>query len=638
MPTELSYTVKISGPDDGDDVRFRFQGSDERDKKCQLGIVMDDLPVYFEHAYYQLEIRLSNDRPAETTTVGDYQAVLVYEADRTALIPEECGFDLLRSGDDPLAGDLSLLWEDVPDWIEPESESGYVTLKLTYDHRNTIAESHLTPKDVDRKLGRLDRTTPGVRNDWRTSGTNLQSISFDNGSLFATGAERDVLAIDPDTGSRIWRQEQGKGHVHAKGSVVAVGGSSRVDVFDGAAGKHRWSFEPDEWMTDPPALYVPGETAATTAVEEPLVVFGTKSGTVYALDARSGTVRWRFRADDNTQTTPTIHHGRVYVGSRDTTIYGLDLATGDPEWTYSLGTFPGPPLAGLDKMLYAVCYDGILYAIDIPSREIIWQVDLGTGKSPLAVTPEYLAVHDGTDALVLDPEDGTVQQRHTIPYRTRAVASSLCSIDDRTLYMASSEINAVDLDDTSLSWRHQSSGRFAVADGSAFIASDIPDQGLLALTPTDATRLPLTGVIESIDDSPDGCTRLRLPEDQSLSLPCRSLPYYGEFRDAHYEVFLAIDPAYENVTGERQRNSRQITEFEATLAEHDGDRSTLRLIEVAGPGESELTLQTDRLPAEMRSAGDTGYVSIYLEYDEDATPEDVKPDVSDLDIPGELQA
>jgi outer membrane protein assembly factor BamB len=58
---------------------------------------------------------------------------------------------------------------------------------------------------------------------------------------------------------------------------------------------------------------------------------------VYALDAASGKLKWRFATADVVHSSPAISDGTLYIGSWDTYLYALDAATGKELWRFKTG-------------------------------------------------------------------------------------------------------------------------------------------------------------------------------------------------------------------------------------------------------------------------------------------------------------
>ena len=88
------------------------------------------------------------------------------------------------------------------------------------------------------------------------------------------------------------------------------------------------------------------------------VFVGSHSGAVYALDARSGCVYWRFNAKSAVRSAMPIgpQVGRagyaVYFGDLSGNVYALDAETGAPLWTRELETHPYGRITG-SPTLYA---------------------------------------------------------------------------------------------------------------------------------------------------------------------------------------------------------------------------------------------------------------------------------------------
>jgi outer membrane protein assembly factor BamB len=93
----------------------------------------------------------------------------------------------------------------------------------------------------------------------------------------------------------------------------------------------------------------------TDATGENLVVFGTKDDddSVYALDAATGALVWRYQTSTLTEqdvgSSPSISapgvngiaDGAVYIEGKDGVVYGLNLTTGAVLWQYDVSTTPG---------------------------------------------------------------------------------------------------------------------------------------------------------------------------------------------------------------------------------------------------------------------------------------------------------
>jgi len=138
------------------------------------------------------------------------------------------------------------------------------------------------------------------------------------------------------------------------------------------------------------------------------VYFGSSADAqVYALDAATGAVRWRFPTEGPVRCAPTVADGRVYVGSDDGRVYCLDGTDGTVLWTFEAAPTREMVL-GNGRMISlwpvrtgvlvdaGVAYFGagvfpaeglFLYALDAATGALLWKNDTysrggGSGISP----------------------------------------------------------------------------------------------------------------------------------------------------------------------------------------------------------------------------------------------------------------
>ncbi|OPZ87249.1 MAG: Serine/threonine-protein kinase AfsK [bacterium ADurb.Bin429] len=83
---------------------------------------------------------------------------------------------------------------------------------------------------------------------------------------------------------------------------------------------------------------------------------------VYALDARTGKVRWHFPTATSIKHTVAVAHGMVYTASVDGQVYAIAADTGKERWRYSLGS-------ALDRWIFSapLVRDDTLYVGSGPS-------------------------------------------------------------------------------------------------------------------------------------------------------------------------------------------------------------------------------------------------------------------------------
>lgn len=104
----------------------------------------------------------------------------------------------------------------------------------------------------------------------------------------------------------------------------------------------------------------------------------TVSGELLALDAETGTERWRFALSDSMASTPVVADGVAYVGGGDGVIYALDAMTGEQQWSFHAGSpVWSSPLIHIENTLYTGDETGNIYAIDLDTHQPAWTTNIG---------------------------------------------------------------------------------------------------------------------------------------------------------------------------------------------------------------------------------------------------------------------
>jgi len=190
------------------------------------------------------------------------------------------------------------------------------------------------------------------------------------------------------------------------------------------------------------------------------VIIGSDDGKLYAADAESGEVEWKFTTGGSVQGTPLVLDGRLYFGSSDANFYCLEIPGPDEAitepiavWKYSCG---GPIVSSAhvinDTLLFG-CQDGFIYRLSMQG-EFLWRTEIGweIWATPL-IDPlnhrAYIGATNGNFSCV-DLEEGKVVWTIDVG----EVYSSGCLWND-TIYIGSGkdhEFLAIDPNDGSVIW------------------------------------------------------------------------------------------------------------------------------------------------------------------------------------------
>jgi len=187
-------------------------------------------------------------------------------------------------------------------------------------------------------------------------------------------------------------------------------GDGRVYAVDAATGTEKWKAQTG------------GRVRASPAVDASRVYVGSADGRVYAFDRATGALKWKFETEGvklesgkfgydrrTVQSSPAVANGVVYVGARDGWVYAIDAATGKEKWRYDhniswINTSP----AVIDGVVYDGSSDAqFVQALDASTGMQLWRTTTGTTWSSPAIAGDVLYAGDGQGRLhALDRKTG----------------------------------------------------------------------------------------------------------------------------------------------------------------------------------------------------------------------------------------
>jgi eukaryotic-like serine/threonine-protein kinase len=234
---------------------------------------------------------------------------------------------------------------------------------------------------------------------WRfaTGDQIVSSPVWAEGVLYFGSDDNNLYAVDAETGHQKWKYST-QGPVPSTPAIS--GGMVYFSSYDGrfyalnaGTGKLKWKFTTggerrfeakgihgflpkNQTIPDPWDLYLSSPVVVGGAV-----YFGSGDGNLYALDAASGELRWKFQTGDVVHASPAFDAGTLYVGSWDSYLYAVDAATGHEKWRFKSGDdplihnqvgFQSSPTV-VNGVVYVGCRDSNVYAIDAASGKEKWR-------------------------------------------------------------------------------------------------------------------------------------------------------------------------------------------------------------------------------------------------------------------------
>lgn len=325
--------------------------------------------------------------------------------------------------------------------------------------------------------------SPGIskfsRVKWKfhTGGQVISSPAVANGVVYIASTNGDLYAVDLESGAQKWKLELG---VRATSSPAVENGiiyleSGRFYAVDAATGKLKWKFLTEGERrfagkhlhgSEPAAEFMPDAFdfyLSSPAIWNGVVYFGSGDGNVYALDAATGTLKWKFHTGDVVHASPAISDGTLFIGSWDSYFYALDAASGKEKWRFKTGEDHEiynqvgiqSSAAVMDGIVYFGCRDSNLYALDARTGEKKWAFN---NKGSWVITSPavqngrvYFATSDTSMVYALDAKSGTpafsLSFNHWPIFSSPAIAGGV-------LYVGSHQgkLLAIDLSSQKLAW------------------------------------------------------------------------------------------------------------------------------------------------------------------------------------------
>ncbi len=124
-------------------------------------------------------------------------------------------------------------------------------------------------------------------------------------------------------------------------------------------------------------LLGPAEISRAGSAPTRTVYVGSEDHNLYALDTRTGHLRWRFPTGGGVVSSPAVAAGVVYVGSHDENVYALDARTGRERWHFPTGDYVDSSPAVAAGVVYVGSDDHNLYALDARTGHLRWRFQTG---------------------------------------------------------------------------------------------------------------------------------------------------------------------------------------------------------------------------------------------------------------------
>ncbi|WP_286785194.1 MULTISPECIES: outer membrane protein assembly factor BamB [Pseudomonas] len=236
---------------------------------------------------------------------------------------------------------------------------------------------------------------------------NLLTPAVDGDSIFAAGADGDVMALDRETGKVLWKKDLEapvSGGVGVGSGMVLLGTlKGEVIALDAASGEEKWRAR------------VTSEVLSAPATNGDIVVVQTQDDRLIGLEASTGTQRWIYENSPAVLTlrgtgAPVVTNNLAIAGLSTGKVIAVDTQRGLPVWEQRVAVPQGR--SELDRVvdidgglllsgntLYVVTYQGRLAGLDLQTGRVLWQRDASS----------YVGVAEGFGSVYVSQASGTVE-------------------------------------------------------------------------------------------------------------------------------------------------------------------------------------------------------------------------------------
>jgi outer membrane protein assembly factor BamB len=332
---------------------------------------------------------------------------------------------------------------------------------------------------------------------FKTSGKVMSSPAVSGGLVYVGSGDGQIYALHVSDGTVAWKFKTAlavpSSPAVADGLVYAGGVDGNIYALTAGTGELKWKFATggEQRFT---ARGIHGIPPATEMMPDPFDTFmsspvlsngrvfvGSGDHNVYALDAHTGTVVWKFTTGDVVHASPAVADGVVYIGSWDRYFYALNADTGAVLWKFETGDDQtihnqigiASSAAVSDGLVFFGCRDSKFYALDAKTGAKKWAEDNKGGwviASPAVRDGVvYFPTSDGTQFKAITISTGALKWRTV----NKAVSFSSPAIAGNMVYFGAHDgwLRALDLQTGAVAREFQTEGnkqnaaKYVSADG-----------------------------------------------------------------------------------------------------------------------------------------------------------------------------
>ena len=223
-----------------------------------------------------------------------------------------------------------------------------------------------------------------------------------NGVVYAATGNGKVVAVNADTGKRLWKAKLNKG---LSGGVGIGGSQVYVGNIDGQLFALNMADGIQQWQAQ-----LSSEVLSSAAGNDDAVAVQTNDGKLYMLDADTGEELWKHTTEsppltNNGTSSPLLAKDMVLAASADGKVVSLSAMNGSMRWEQRISAPRGhtelDKLRDIDgelvldgEVLYVTSYQGAAMALSRSNGGVLWEQKSSSIHGPAVTDSRVFLVED----------------------------------------------------------------------------------------------------------------------------------------------------------------------------------------------------------------------------------------------------
>ncbi|MFH1700764.1 MAG: PQQ-binding-like beta-propeller repeat protein [Candidatus Zixiibacteriota bacterium] len=215
-----------------------------------------------------------------------------------------------------------------------------------------------------------------------------------------TDTKGKLIAINIGSGERIW-EFLAEGYMETIPSyydnIVFCGSSDHfIYALDANSGQLKWKFD----------MGIGPQTRSAIVINDGMIYITSLGNKLYCIDAKLGKMVWVHNIRSEITTSPVIINGKdIAFGDWDGVLYCINGITGEELWKVACEDMILDVLA-IENTVYTGDFSGNIYAINGASKETIWQNGSFEEPDYFAASENILYLHDKGKLKAINSKNG----------------------------------------------------------------------------------------------------------------------------------------------------------------------------------------------------------------------------------------